>query len=246
MAVVEKTIDLIGDDAFCDLIISRKVAEGMPVDIYDEAVRKLRGSALRGMTGIQSLVLPNLTTCDGYALHEVKSLKRVSFPSCTYLGARVLQGCAALEEIDMPKLGSMGECEFTDCEALETVDLPSVTSTGSLAFYSCGKLKTVILPRLQTVGSSSFNGCPCIEQLDLPSVKSIQATAVANANALQVVNIGPNITSIVSTAFQNTPDGLVINLPVAEGVVANAPWGAPNAIINYEVPYSGKVPMPES
>ena len=60
-----------------------------------------------------------------------------------------------------------------------------------------------------------------------------------------VVNIGPYITSIATNAFAKTSDDLVINLAVAEGAVSGAPWGATGATINYNVPYSGTVPMPE-
>ena len=49
-----------------------------------------------------------------------------------------------------------------------------------------------------------------------------------------------------SPAFQNAPEGLVINLPVAEGAISGAPWGATNAIINYDTPYAGTVPIPQS
>ena len=29
-------MDIIGDEAFCDILISRTIPEGMPVDFYDE------------------------------------------------------------------------------------------------------------------------------------------------------------------------------------------------------------------
>ena len=72
MAVVEKTIDIIGDEAFCNLIISRKVPAGLPVDIYDDAVRKLRDYALYYMGDVESLNFPNVTIIGAYALHDCR------------------------------------------------------------------------------------------------------------------------------------------------------------------------------
>lgn len=39
--------------------------------------------------------------------------------------------------------------------------------------------------------------------------------------------------SIGSSAFSNCTKLTAINVPLAEGAVENAPWGATNAIINY-------------
>ena len=45
-------------------------------------------------------------------------------------------------------------------------------------------------------------------------------------------------TSIASSAFSNCVKLTTINVPWAEGAVANAPWGATNATINYN--YTGE------
>ena len=39
MAVVEKTIDILGDELLSAFIISRQVPEGYPVDFYDAVFR---------------------------------------------------------------------------------------------------------------------------------------------------------------------------------------------------------------
>lgn len=44
--------------------------------------------------------------------------------------------------------------------------------------------------------------------------------------------------SINSNAFNSCINLLTINVPWAEGAVANAPWGATNATINYN--YTGE------
>ena len=74
----------------------------------------------------------------------------------------------------------------------------------------------------------------------------IGATILNGASSMEVLNIGPSITSIHANAFGGTPEGMIINLPVSEGAISGAPWGAPNAIINYDTPYAGTVPIPQT
>lgn len=74
MAVVEKTIDILGDDAFCERIIARRLLTGDPVDIYDEVVQSLRNYAFYRMAGVQSLKLTKLKTVNTYACANITSL----------------------------------------------------------------------------------------------------------------------------------------------------------------------------
>jgi hypothetical protein len=95
--------------------------------------------------------------------------------------------------------------------------------------------------RLRSTGALSYEKVEKIKTLHLPA--SVTSLSVIGHPGM-TVNIGPGIKTISATAFENTPDGMVINLPVAEGAVANAPWGATNAVIHYNTPYSRNVPIP--
>ena len=247
MAVVEKTVDILGDDGVCKFIIERKLTEGMPVDFYDEAVKNLRSYALRGMQGLQSIDLPNVTDVGSYALAYCPDLKRISLSKCTrFSGNYVFRDCSELESVDFPLLQTVYEASFAGCNKLASISLPSLVSSGSSLFGSMGALVSASIPRLTTLPSYAFNNCRSIRQIDLPSVTTIREAVMGICPLLEVVTIGPNITTIHSYAFSGTPDGMIINLPVAEGAISGAPWGAPNAIINYDTPYAGTVPIPES
>ena len=241
---MEKTIDIIGDEAFCDILISRTIPEGMPVDFYDEAVKKLRVRAITCIDRLESVRFPNVTDVRTYGISENPALKRISLPACRTLGSNSLRGNPVLEEVDAPLVTSSGEFFLEGSRVLTSVSFPNMTTTGSGALYSCYALAEVNLPKLKSVPSYTFISCTSLEQLDLPSVTSISNEAFKNCSSLMTVNIGPGIKTISATAFETTPDGMVINLPVAEGAVANAPWGATNAVIHYNTPYSGNVPIP--
>lgn len=247
MAVVEKTIDILGDELLSAFIISRQVPEGYPVDFYDEVVKSLKGYALRGLRGVQSINLPYVTTIGTHAIMGCPDLVSVSLPLCTTMPASgAMRENTKLENVDLPLLKSTGEYALLGCVKLRTVSLPSLTSCGTGLFFGCSILDSVSLPKLATVGNNTFYTCPSLTQIDLPSAKTIGSGIISGCNSLEVINIGPSITSINAQAFQNAPAGLVINIPKAEGELANAPWGATNAVINYNTPYAGTVPIPES
>ena len=247
MAVVEKTIDILGDETLSAFIISRQVPEGYPVDFYDEAVKSLKGYALKGIRGLQSINLPFVTTIGTHALNACPDLVSISLPLCTTMPASgAMRECPKLENVDLPLLRSVGEYALLGSSKLRTVSLPSLTSCSTGLFFSCILLESASLPKLQSMGNNTFYGCSSITQIDLPSIKSIGNNQISGCNALEVINIGPSITSINAGAFQGAPTGLVINLPVSEGTLPNAPWGATNAVINYDTPYAGTVPIQES
>lgn len=247
MAVVEKTIDILGDETLSAFIISRNVPEGNPVDFYDEVVKSLKGYALRGLRGVQSINLPFVTSLATHAIMGCPDLVSVSLPLCTTItGNNALRENPNLENVELPLLKTVSDYCFDDDNKLQTINLPSLTSCSTGLFFGCRRLESAIMPRLSNMGANTFYSCPAIRQIDLPSVKTIGSNQITGCTSLEVINIGPSITSINSQAFQNAPEGLVINLPVAEGAISGAPWGATSAVINYNTPYAGTVPIPQS
>ena len=103
MAVVEKTIDILGDELLSAFIISRQVPEGYPVDFYDEVVKTIKNYALRGMSGVQSYNFPFVTTVGGWGLAGCPDLVSVTLPQCTtFTGNGGLRECTKLENVDLP------------------------------------------------------------------------------------------------------------------------------------------------
>ena len=119
------------------------------------------------------------------------------------------------------------------------ITLPSdLTSIGDYAFYYYSKLVSISLPNgLTKIGSNAFYFCSKLALTSLPAgLTSIGGSAFYNCSALQEITFNSK-PSINSTAFKNCYQLLTINVPWAEGEVANAPWGATNATINYN--YTG-------
>ena len=94
--------------------------------------------------------------------------------------------------------------------------MPNVTLIGYNTFYNCEKLELSVLPSgLTTIRNNSFYNCKKLTSITFKSTPTIMDNSVFNGCT--------NLTTI--------------NVPWAEGEVANAPWGATNATINYN--YTG-------
>ena len=72
-----------------------------------------------------------------------------------------------------------------------------------------------------------------IDEGDLDGLTSIGDQAFVGCNKLTTVTLPSSITKISKSAFNECNNLKTINVPWASGAVANAPWGATNAIINY-------------
>lgn len=142
-----------------------------------------------------------------------------------------------ITEITMPSdLTQIGKQAFYNCAKLVTAKLhEGITKIGDYAFYGCSKLALTKLPDSVTwLGSSTFNGCTGLAITEIPSsVTSIGATAFRNCTGLTSITFKGTPTSINANSFTGCTNLLTINVPWAEGAVANAPWGATNATINY-------------
>lgn len=247
MAEPQNTIDLIGDDAFTDMILARSVPSGGPTDWYDEVVRSLRPYALYGMQGVEIINFPNVTKLEGCCFTNAKGLKRVELANCTTMAGSNFQECTSLEEVVAPKLSSIGLYEFGWSRNIHTVDFPYLLSTGDGTWYGATELTSCNLPRLKNLAYATFLSTPKLMQIDLPSIETIQNTVISGApeegEDPRIMNLGPNLNYIHACAFINAPEGMVINMVQAEGEIEGAPWSGSDIVINYNVPYSGTVPM---
>ena len=107
------------------------------------------------------------------------------------------------------------------------LSLPSALKyLGNTAFYQSGgqsfPMEIIIPPLVETIGSSVFGGSAYLTTTITfqGTPQSIHANAFATANNTSTMR-----------------DLVTINVPWSEGEVANAPWGAVNATINYN--YTG-------
>ena len=131
-------------------------------------------------------------------------------------------------------LTTLREYAFAKCKQLTKVSLPFATSLPSHICNDCTKLKTVEMPNVTRLAWLCFYNCTNLELTELPSgLTEIGGQSFYNCKGLKTLTFKSNVTSIGSDVFSGCTNLLTINVPWAEGAVANAPWGATNATINY-------------
>ena len=125
---------------------------------------------------------------------------------------------------------------------IKTINLNDAFAEHSIALLITdrSKVTTIYLPNdLSAIGNFAFYDCTNLALTSLPEgITSIGYGAFYNCTNLTSITFKGMPTSINYTAFQNCTNLKTINVPWAEGAVANAPWGATNATINYN--YTGE------
>lgn len=129
---------------------------------------------------------------------------------------------------------------FYKCTSLQLDKLPdSLKELGASAFSGCTSLVLTSIDNathISALKSSVFSGCTSLQISAIPAqITSIEAFAFANCTGLTQITFKGTPTSIHTNAFKDCSNLTVINVPWIEGEVANAPWGATNATINYGV-----------
>ena len=145
--------------------------------------------------------------------------------------------CTTLTLTSLPSvITSIGDTAFGSCTNLALTSLPDgLTSIGDNVFEACSNLALTSLPSgITSIGKNAFRNCTKLALTSLPSgITSISDSAFKDCTGLTSITFTGTPTTIDSLAFKGCTNLTTINVPWAEGEVANAPWGATNATINY-------------
>ena len=141
-----------------------------------------------------------------------EAVSKINLPNATAIRANLFESDKILTSISMPKVKSIGDYAFRDCSSLALTSLPS---------------------NLEIIGSRSFTSCKNTFTSFPSSLDSIGERAFYFNRFLTSITFKGTPTNIASNAFDSCSKLTTINVPWAEGEVANAPWGATNATINY-------------
>lgn len=156
---------------------------------------------------------------------------------CTKIRQSVFRYSSYLTKVTIPdNVTRIAPQVFDHCDQLTTVNLPdTITVIDNNAFQGCLAFNTEKLPDgLTELGSMVFYGCRSLTLANLPTgVKIIGSEAFSNCTGLTTLTFQGTPTNIAASAFEGCTNLTTINVPWAEDAVANAPWGATNATINY-------------
>ena len=182
-----------------------------------------------GLTEIPRFMFKNFTELTITSLPE----------SVTSIGMSAFYGCTSLALTKLPAgITEISQGTFTGCKKLKLISLPNgVTKIDGTwnygAFESSGVSIKSFPNQLETIGRYAFAYCNGLTDIYfMGNLKTLDFLAFAGCNNLQRVTFA-NTLNIATTAFSGCAGLIEINVPWSEGEVANAPWGAANATINY-------------
>lgn len=159
----------------------------------------------------------------------------VILPTAKKLKYRVFADDRTITTLSIPKVKDIGDYAFSSCSYLTTAFLSNELETiGERAFYYCRNLELTSLPdSVVNIKNDAFNYCQKVKLTSIPkSVANIGSGAFQQCGLTSITFEGTP-TSIASNAFYSCSGLRTINVPWAEGEVANAPWSAGLATINY-------------
>lgn len=162
----------------------------------------------------------NVVAIKDDAFDKCTSLSNIIFSeNCTEIGQRAFQTCMSIGHIKLPdELKQVTGYCFSGCNNMTMDALPSaITKISFYGFNACSKLNIQIIPA---------------------GVLFLESNAFGNCTSLTNLTFKGKPSTIDSSAFYGCTNLTTINVPWAEGEVANAPWGATNATINYN--YTGE------
>ena len=218
-----------------------KYFEAQYAEVVLPNIKSIKPKLFYNDTKLTNIIMPKVKSIGGSAFYSCKNLALTSLPNgLTEIGNSAFSDCKNLALTSLPSGAiQIYDYAFSGCSNLALTSLPDgITNIRDYVFQNCSNLALTSLPNnLETIGSRSFPGCKNTFTSFPSSLKSIGARAFYYNSSLTSLTFKGTPTSISNNAFDSCSNLTTINVPWAEGAVANAPWGATNATINYN--YTG-------
>lgn len=183
-------------------------------------------NAIRSKTGRTGLIKPS-------AMAE--AITNIQTTSASAINKGLIDGTVG--EIVLPDdLTTIRTYAFYYCSSLVLQSIPDgVIVIGGSSFTNCTSLALTKLPEnVQQIQANAFMNCTSLKISELPSsVRIIYAGAFQGCTGLTEITFRSTPTVLSSTAFTGCTNLTTINVPWAENEITQAPWGAPNAKVNY-------------
>lgn len=217
-------------------------SDGNLIDVNMHGYTKIRDYIFNGCVGLTQPSFPSgITSIGKYAFRNCASLTQPSLPpDLTSIGDYAFDGCTSLSLTSLPSgITSIGNYAFRDCTNLALTSLPSgITTINSLTFDTTNIALTSLPPGITYISTRGFADCHNLSITSIPAgVTNIESYSFIGCTGLVTITFEGTPVTIGNNAFKNCTNLTAINVPWAEGEVANAPWGATNATINYN--YTG-------
>ena len=191
-------------EAIVTLMYVKEQSDKRLKEIFNGTIRRLTANDLTGITAVPRALF-----------QDNQNLEYVELPdTVTVLGDNCFFGCANLNMPSLPE---------------------GIERFGSNNFYGCSSLTIEKLPdSLNYIGTNVFTNCASLRISEIPAgVTYLGRGAFLGCTSLETITFKGTPTSVDRSIFSSCTNLREINVPWAEGAISYAPWGATNAVINY-------------
>lgn len=198
------------------------------------------GSSLKGLTKLQSIILPkSITTIGPSAFESCNKLNKVEFQSgLKKIGKSAFSRCGNIETISLKEgLETIGSGAFQSCYNLKSVSLnEGLLTIDNGAFQGCSNLKTVSLKEgLKTIGESAFSGCN-IEVFVVPyGVTSIGGEAFSHSG-LKTIVLPSSLKTLGGSSFLYCSSLESISLPNSLEYIPSRAFYECRSLVRIDIP----------
>lgn len=197
MADFINTIDVLGDEAVIDGIITRTITE-----FRDDTITKVGAWAFY-KCNLDIVDLPNVTEIGADAFEEA-TIKAINLPRVTTIGGSAFYGAKMPELLYLP---AMKDVNGLGNSTYKHLSVPVAETIGGRACFHSRQLESVNAPMVTFVGYLAFQNCVSLKTIDFPMLNKIEESAFLNAASLNTVVLRNNAVCqlLYSNAFQGTP-----------------------------------------
>ena len=197
------------------------------------SVNAINSGAFSGCYNLSSITIPsNVTSISSTAFEGCTWLTSVTINSnfimCNYDSSKSLKdvfGSQVLHYYIGRNVTKIGACAFYGCSRMSSVEInSSIEEIGFKAFYNCSNLTSITIPSsIKEIGDDAFAGCSNLMTVSIASKDILSNRSAKEIFGSQVTqyNIGNNVTSIGSTAFNDCKGLRSIVIPTSVTSIAS-------------------------
>ena len=195
----------------------------VPKTINGKPVTQIAKGAMKGFTGLKSIVIPgSVKTIEGVfedctgletvtieetglenmknAFKNCTSLKTVNVPATVREMQGAFNGCAALDcSITIPEGVTSLKDTFRDCAALQSITIPESVTSLSNAFMGCKSLKSIRVPAGVTSLYFAFSGCSALTNVEILAQVTTLENTFSGCTSLETVALPETVADLFST-----------------------------------------------
>lgn len=221
--------------------------------VLSEGLISIGSSSFQGCTSLKSINIPSTVTSIGEATFaNCFNIEYISVPkNVTSIGVDAFHSCLKLKSIiinkpsnsidGMPWSAPGSTTINWDPDLFFAVEDGSVRQNDNLQSLLPSAALNLVIPsningtNITFIDNFGFQFCGAIKSIKIPdNITEIRPGAFYQCDSLTSVDISAGITYIDAYAFDNYCTALTtINIHKPQDSIAGAPWGAPNATVNW-------------